>query len=90
MHDERLSECSMIRPFIDVGGEAIQLLATALGRLLLGVDEPNPQARYPGISDLPPVRLSASLELVTGDEADSCRPPLVLSRPGSCRQAGRS
>jgi hypothetical protein len=67
--DERLSECSMIKPFIDLGGEAIQLLTTALGRLLLGVDEPDPQTRRPGISNLPPVPLSASLELVTGDEA---------------------
>ena len=32
----------MIKPFIDLGGEAIQLLTTALGRLLLGVDEPDP------------------------------------------------
>ena len=32
----------MIEPFIDLGGEAIQLLTTALGRFLLGVDEPNP------------------------------------------------
>ena len=59
----------MIKPFIDLGGEAIQLLTTALGRLLLGVDESNPQTRCPGISNLPPVPLSASLELVTGDEA---------------------
>jgi hypothetical protein len=44
----------MIKPFIDLGGEAIVLLTTALGRLLLGVDEPNPQARCPGISNLPP------------------------------------
>ena len=58
----------MIKPFIDLGGEAIQLLTTALGRLLLGVDEPDPQTRCPGISNLPPVPLSASLELVTGDE----------------------
>lgn len=58
----------MIKPFIDLGGEAIQLLTTALGRLLLGVDESNPQTRCPGISNLLPVPLSASLELVTGDE----------------------
>ena len=58
----------MIKPFIDLGGEAIQLLTTALGRLLLGVDESNPQTRCPGISNLPPVPLPASLELVTGDE----------------------
>ena len=58
----------MIKPFIDLGGEAIQLLTTALGRLLLGVDESNPQTRCPGISNLPAVPLSASLELVTGDE----------------------
>ena len=58
----------MIKPFIDLGGEAIQLLTTALGRLLLSVDEPDPQTRCPGISDLPPVPVSASLELVTGDE----------------------
>jgi len=45
-------------PFIDFGGEAIQLLATALGRLLLDVDESNPQTRCPGILDLPPVPLS--------------------------------
>jgi hypothetical protein len=38
--DERLSECSMIKPFTNLGGEAIQLLTTALGRLLLGVDCP--------------------------------------------------
>jgi len=68
MVDMRLSECSMIKPLIDLGGEAIQLLTAALGRLLLGVDEPNPQTRCPGIPDLPPVPLSASLELVTGDE----------------------
>ena len=33
------------------------------GRLLLGIDEPNPQTRCPGISNLPQVPLSASLEL---------------------------
>ena len=53
----------MIKPFIDLSGEAIQLLTTALGRLLLGVDEPDPQTRCPGISNLPPVPLSASLEI---------------------------
>ena len=58
----------MIKPFTNLGGEAIQLLATALGRLLLGVDEPDPQTRCPGIPDLPPVPLSASPALVTGDE----------------------
>jgi len=58
----------MIKSFIDLGGEAIQLLTTALGRLLLGVYESNPQTRCPGISNRPPVPLSASLELVTGDE----------------------
>jgi hypothetical protein len=58
----------MIEPFIDLGGEAIQLLATTLGRLLLGVDEPDPQTRCPGISNLRGLPLSASLELVTGDE----------------------
>ena len=58
----------MIKPVTNLGGEAIQLLTAALGRLLLGVDESNPQTRCPGISNLPPVPLSASLELVTGDE----------------------
>ena len=50
----------MIKPFINVGGEAIQLLPAALGRILLGVDELNPQTRCPGISNLPPVPLPAS------------------------------
>ena len=71
--DERLSECSMIKPFIDLGGEAIQLLTTALGRLLLGVDEPDPQTRCPGISNLRGLPLSASLALVTGDEVGGLR-----------------
>jgi len=66
--DERLLEGSTIKPLIDLSGEAIKLLATALGRLLLGVGESNPQARCPGISNLPPVPVPASLVLVTGDE----------------------
>src|SRR5215470_9603642 len=66
--DERLLEGSTIKPLIDLRGEAIKLLTTALGRLLLGVDEPDPQTRCPGISNLPPVPVSASLLLVTGDE----------------------
>src|SRR5215470_5192319 len=65
---ERLLEGSTIKPLIDLSGEAIKLLTTALGRLLLGVDEPDPQTRCPGISNLPPVPVSASLVLVTGDE----------------------
>jgi len=42
----------MIKPFIDLGGEAIQLLTTALGRLLLGVDESNPAAQASRISQI--------------------------------------
>jgi hypothetical protein len=63
----------MIKPFVDLGGEAVQMLTTALGRLLLGVDESNPQARCPGISNLALVPLSASLELVTADEVGRLR-----------------
>ncbi len=63
----------MIKPFTNLGGEAIQLLTTALGRILLGVNESNPQTRCPGISNLPPVPLPASLELVTGDEVGRWR-----------------
>src|SRR5262249_58516484 len=66
--DGRLLEGSTIKPLIDLSGEAIELLTTALGRLLLGVDESNPQTRCPGISNLPPGPVSASLVLVTGDE----------------------
>jgi hypothetical protein len=66
--DERLLEGSTIKLLIDLSGEAIKLLTTALGRLLLGVDEPDPQTRCPGISNLPPVPVPASLVLVTGDE----------------------
>src|SRR5262249_61851295 len=66
--DGRLLEGSTIKPLIDLSGEAIELLTTALGRLLLGVDESNPQTRRPGISNLPPGPVSASLVLVTGDE----------------------
>ena len=70
MHNavERLLEGSTVKPLIDLSGEAIQLLAAALGQLLLGVDEPKPQTRCPGISNLPPVPVPASLVLVTGDE----------------------
>jgi hypothetical protein len=41
-----------MKPFIDLAGKAIQLLATALGRLLLGKDESKPQTRRPGITNL--------------------------------------
>src|SRR5712671_1274888 len=58
----------MINPFTNLGGEAIQLLTTALGRLLLGVDESNPQTRCPGISNLRGLPLSVCEALVTGDE----------------------
>jgi hypothetical protein len=36
-----------MKPFIDLAGKPIQLLTTALGRLLLGKDEPKPQTRLP-------------------------------------------
>jgi hypothetical protein len=63
----------MIKPFIDLAGKAIQLLATAFGSLLLGVDEPNPQSRRPGISNRRGLPFSACEALVTGDEVGRLR-----------------
>ena len=57
-----------MKPFIDLAGEAIQLLTTALGRLLLGKDESKPQTRRPGISNLQGPPLSVCEASVTGDE----------------------
>jgi hypothetical protein len=47
-----LVEGSLIKPFIDVTGEAIDLRAAAFGRFLFGIEESHPQARRPCISNL--------------------------------------
>ena len=47
-----LVEGSLIKPFIDITGEAIELRTAAFGRLLLGIEESNPQTRRPCISSL--------------------------------------
>ena len=62
-----------MKPFIDLAGKAIQLLTTALGRLLLGKDESKPQTRRPGIPDLQGLPLSVCEALVTGDEVVGLR-----------------
>ena len=62
-----------MKPFIDLAGKAIQLLTTALGRLLLGEEESKPQTRRPGISNLRGLPLSVCEALVTGDEAGGLR-----------------
>lgn len=47
-----LVEGSLIKPFIDLSGEAIELRTAAFGRFLLGIEESNPQPRRPCISNL--------------------------------------
>jgi hypothetical protein len=47
-----LVEGSLIKPFIDVTGEAIDLRTAAFGRFLFGIEESHPQARRPCISNL--------------------------------------
>jgi hypothetical protein len=71
--EERLLEGSPMKPFIDLAGKAIQLLTTALGRLLLGKEESKPQTRRPGISNLRGLPLSVCEALVTGDEVGGLR-----------------
>ena len=62
-----------MKPFIDLVGKAIQLLTTALGRLLLGKEESKPQTRRPGISNLRGFPLSVCEALVAGDEVGGLR-----------------
>ena len=62
-----------MKPFIDFGGEAIQLLAAALRRVLLGKDESKPQTGRPGISNLRGPPLSICEALVSGDEVGGLR-----------------
>jgi hypothetical protein len=47
-----LVEGSLIKPFIDITGEAIEVRTAALGGVLFGIGEPNPQSRRPCISNL--------------------------------------
>ncbi len=75
-----------MKPFIDLAGKAIQLLTTALGRLLLGKDESKPQTR-PGISNLRGLPLSVCGALVPGDEVGApVSRSVVLSRVGQRQQ----
>ena len=41
-----------MKPFVEVTGEVFDVLAPALGCVLLGKDEADPQARGPGVLNL--------------------------------------
>ena len=65
----RLLEGGSVKPFFDVSGQAIELRTAAFCHLLLGIEEPHPQARRPGISCLRRVQLSTGQAVVAGDES---------------------
>ena len=47
-----LLEGGLVKPFIDLTGEPIELQTAAFGHLLLGIEESNPQTRRPYVSNL--------------------------------------
>ena len=70
---EALLEGSPVKPFIDLCGDAIELRTAALSHLLFGIEESDPEAGGPRISNLRDVPLSPREVLVAGDEVRSLR-----------------
>jgi membrane protein DedA with SNARE-associated domain len=62
------SEGGQVQPVTYLTGEAVELRAAAVGRVLLGVEQADPQPCRPGVPDLRPGPLPPSRELVAGDE----------------------